>query len=222
MPTVLPTVGHRGPRPGVFLGALRPTLGNTVGITTPFSVHGPVHVPPQHVHYEEATVLNSGERGYPPVAMRISLRNLTRCAVSMCTSVGTLLALVMWRKGVADQSSSTSNSSTKDFPEPYTLSWGLPVNRYPITYALFRIPYVSTSIPHFLFHIHQPQNPSIYSMDLTPGPHTSFSSCPPPSGSSATGPASPQPSTPSPIPGTHGPDPQCFFCRQIRGEGHAI
>ena len=213
MHTVLPKLGCRGPRPGDFLGALRPTLGNNVGITTPFSDHGPVHVPPQHVHHGEATVLNSGERGYPPVAMRISLRNLTRCAVSICTSVGTLLALVMWRKGVADQSSSTSNSSTKGFPEPYTLSWGFPVNRYPITYALFRIPYLSTSIPHSLFHTHQPQNPTIYPPRRTPGPHTSFSSCPPPSGSSTTGPASPRPFTPSPIPCTHDPDSQCLFFR---------
>ena len=33
-PTVLPPVGRRGPRPGGFVGALRPSVDNTVGITT--------------------------------------------------------------------------------------------------------------------------------------------------------------------------------------------
>ena len=36
MPTVLPTLGRRGPGPGVFVGALRPTKVNTVGTTTAF------------------------------------------------------------------------------------------------------------------------------------------------------------------------------------------
>jgi len=31
MPTVLPTLGHRDPRPRFFVGALRPTVGNTAG-----------------------------------------------------------------------------------------------------------------------------------------------------------------------------------------------
>ena len=37
MPSVLPTVGCRGPRPVVFAGALRPTVGDTAGITNPLS-----------------------------------------------------------------------------------------------------------------------------------------------------------------------------------------
>jgi len=60
MPAVLPTVVRRGPMPIIFVGALRPTvvntvgstvgnsvgntIGNTVGITTPFSAHHPVKV----------------------------------------------------------------------------------------------------------------------------------------------------------------------------------
>ena len=31
MPTVLPTLSHRDPRPRFFVGALRPTVGNTAG-----------------------------------------------------------------------------------------------------------------------------------------------------------------------------------------------
>ena len=41
MPTVLPTVGRRGPRPWLFAGALRPTVGNSAGRTTPCALHFP-------------------------------------------------------------------------------------------------------------------------------------------------------------------------------------
>ena len=42
MSWVLPSGGGRkGPRPGVSVEALRPTVGNTVAITTPLSVHYP-------------------------------------------------------------------------------------------------------------------------------------------------------------------------------------
>jgi len=44
VPTVLPTVGRSGPMPGVFMGALRPDVGNTVGLTTPFSGHYPANL----------------------------------------------------------------------------------------------------------------------------------------------------------------------------------
>ena len=44
MPTVLLTVSRRIPRPGCFVGALRPIAGNTACITTPFSVHCPINL----------------------------------------------------------------------------------------------------------------------------------------------------------------------------------
>ena len=44
MPTVLHTVGWRAPKKSSGLGLLRPTLGNTVGTTTPFSDRYPVEV----------------------------------------------------------------------------------------------------------------------------------------------------------------------------------
>ena len=37
----MPMVVHRGPRPGFFVGILRPTVGNTAGTTAPFPVHCP-------------------------------------------------------------------------------------------------------------------------------------------------------------------------------------
>ena len=40
MPTVLPSEGRRAKTPG--LGSLRPTVGNTVGTTTPFSARYPL------------------------------------------------------------------------------------------------------------------------------------------------------------------------------------
>jgi hypothetical protein len=42
LPTVLPKVGREGLGPVFFLGALRSTGGNTVGMTTSFSVHYPM------------------------------------------------------------------------------------------------------------------------------------------------------------------------------------
>ena len=42
MPTVLHTVSRRAPEPILFVGALRPTVGNTVGITILFSAHDPM------------------------------------------------------------------------------------------------------------------------------------------------------------------------------------
>ena len=39
MPTVLPTVGRRVPTKTPGLGPLRPSIGNTLGINTLFSVH---------------------------------------------------------------------------------------------------------------------------------------------------------------------------------------
>ena len=44
MPTVLPTVGRRAPAKKTGLGPLRPTVGNTVGITTPLSVRYPINL----------------------------------------------------------------------------------------------------------------------------------------------------------------------------------
>ena len=43
MPMKLPTVGCRGPRSRFVVGVLRPTVGRTVGITTPFLVHHPMN-----------------------------------------------------------------------------------------------------------------------------------------------------------------------------------
>ena len=45
IPTVLPTVSCRGPRPGIFVGALWPTACNTIGTTTPYTVHHPMASP---------------------------------------------------------------------------------------------------------------------------------------------------------------------------------
>ena len=42
VPTVLPTAGLRDSRPGFFVGAPRPTVGNTVDITTPLSARYPM------------------------------------------------------------------------------------------------------------------------------------------------------------------------------------
>ena len=39
VPTVLSTADRKGPRPWFCFGALWPTVGNTVGISAPFSVH---------------------------------------------------------------------------------------------------------------------------------------------------------------------------------------
>ena len=44
LPTVLPTLGCRDPTPGVFIGALQPLVGNTVGIASPVSVHYPINM----------------------------------------------------------------------------------------------------------------------------------------------------------------------------------
>ena len=44
IPTVLPTVGRRAPTKKTGLGPLRPTVGNTFGITTPFSIRYPIKV----------------------------------------------------------------------------------------------------------------------------------------------------------------------------------
>ena len=38
------SLGRKGPMPGVFVGALRPTVENTVRISTPFSVHDPMNL----------------------------------------------------------------------------------------------------------------------------------------------------------------------------------
>jgi hypothetical protein len=44
-------MGHRRPgceglKPGFFVGGLRPTVGNTVGIATPLSVYNPIDFTP--------------------------------------------------------------------------------------------------------------------------------------------------------------------------------
>ena len=41
-PKTLPAIARRSPRPGISIRALRPSIRNKEGTTTPFSVHCPI------------------------------------------------------------------------------------------------------------------------------------------------------------------------------------
>ena len=62
MPTVLPVVGRRGPRLGVFEGALRSALRDTVGVIAPFAVGiiTPLGIFTFAVHYPICTRAGDG------------------------------------------------------------------------------------------------------------------------------------------------------------------